>query len=346
MNSNQEIKRMIYNTLRNTPGVVPTSNIQLQTKCFLCGDSKKNPNKKRLGIKIDFNNPDEPVLYQCFNCHATGVFTPEMLKQLDVDDKELISSLRHMNHEILKDDGSRVNRYKNTKEVQIDFPPLYKKNSTIKKIKYLFGRMGTEIPIEDFTRLKLVFNLMDFLQVNKVKPANDYVKTLSEDYIGFVSVNNEYIIFRDITDNHNMRYVKYNIFNVFDNTNSFYAIKNSLDIMTPEDVHISITEGTFDILSLYCNVFERNIQNNICIASCNGNFREPIRFYLKKGLVGSNIKIDCYQDNDTLLNFRKMRTEFKPYLGGISDNFSVYYNTLNKDFGVSKDKIQIDKLNI
>ena len=317
----------------------------LQTKCFICGDSKKNPNKKRLGIKIDFNNPDEPILFHCFNCGAMGVFTPNMLSQLGVDDKELSLSLRHMNHEVLKDDGSRVNRYKNTKEVQIEFPPLYKRDSTITKIKYVRDRIG-QIEIEDFVKLKFVFNLIDFLRVNKIEPANEYVKMLSDDYVGFVSVNNEYIIFRDITDQHKMRYVKYNIFGVFDNTNSFYTIKNSLDIMSPEDIRISIAEGPFDIISLYYNIFNRDIRNNICIASCNGNFSEPIKFYMRKGLVGSNIMVDCYQDNDTRLNFKQMRNDFKPYLGGRSGNFSVYYNTMGKDFGVPRDKILIDKVKI
>ena len=337
---------MIYNTLKDMPGVVATSSIQLETRCFLCGDSKKNPNKKRLGIKADFNNPDEPIVFQCFNCGATGVFTVDMLKQMGIDDKESTRALRHMNTEILKDDGTkRVNKYKNTKEVQIEFPPLYKKDSVLEKIKYLYDRVGYKIPIEDFEKLKIVFDLGDFLKQNKINPINDYTNLLIRDYIGFLSVNNEYIIFRDITNKNKMRYIKYNIFGVLDNTNSFYAIKNSVDLLSPEDIHICISEGTFDMVSLYCNVFDRDIRNKICIASCNGSFIVPIKHYISKGLVGSNIKIDCYQDNDTKINFKNMRKELKPYIV-YNDNFSVMYNTLYKDFGVPKDKILMDRLNI
>ncbi len=346
MNSNQETKRIIYNALKDNPEVKVSSSMQLETKCFLCGDSKKNPNKKRLGIKCNFNDPDEPVLFNCFNCGAHGIFTVDMLHQMNIVDKELDSALRHMNNNILKDDGTkRVNKYKNTKEVQVDFAPLYKKDTTVSKIKYLYNRVGYQIPIEDFNRLKIIFDLIDFLKVNKVNPNNEYVNILSKDYIGFLSVNNEYIIFRDITDKHKMRYVKYNIFNVFDNTNSFYAIKNSVDLLTEGDINISIAEGAFDIIGLYCNIFNRDITNNICIASCNGSFSAPIRHYIGKGIVGSNVKINCYQDNDTKLNFKKIREEFKPYIMK-SSNFSVYYNSLYKDFGVPKEKILIDKLMI
>ena len=61
--------------------------------------------------------------------------------------------------------------------------------------------------------------------------------------------------------------------------------------------------------------------------------------------VGSNIKIDCYQDNDTKINFKNMRNELKPYIVN-NDNFSVLYNTMGKDFGVPSDKILIDRLKL
>ena len=68
-------KQEIYNILASHPNVKVQNDIQLRTKCFLCGDSAKNPNKKRLGIKIDVHNPTEPILYQCFNCFQKGIFT-------------------------------------------------------------------------------------------------------------------------------------------------------------------------------------------------------------------------------------------------------------------------------
>lgn len=347
MSSNIVTKRMIYATLKNMPGVHDSGNGQLRVRCIFCGDSATNINKKRLGIKMNLNDPDAPIVYNCFNggCGASGVVTPSMLHKLEVYEKDLDIRLRKLNNSVLKDDGTRINKYKNTRELQIVFPPITNKPSTINKIKYLFTRLGCRLSIEEFEKLKIVLDLGEFLAINKIEPINEFVGTLSKDYVGFLSVNNEYVILRDITDTHKMRYVKYNLFGILDNTNGFYAIKNSVDILGTDDIYISIAEGPFDVLGLYCNVFNRDIKNNIVIASCNASFLEPIKYYMKKGVVGSNVKINCYQDNDTKLNFGKIRDELKTFIGG-TKNFSVYYNTLSKDFGVPKSEICVDKINI
>ena len=65
--------------------------------------------------------------------------------------------------------------------------------------------------------------------------------------------------------------------------------------------------------------------------------------YINKGFVGENIIIDCYQDNDTRLNFNKIKQQLLPYILN-SNNFNVYYNILSKDFGVTKDKILVDRI--
>ena len=338
-------KQEIYNILKSTPGVVATSNIQLQTKCFICGDSKKNPYKKRLGIKVDINDPREPIMYNCFNCGAYGVFTPDMLEQLGVENKDLKDSLRKLNKDALSDDGTKINRYKNKSEIQVQFPPLLNNEKTLSKIKYLYNRIGYKIPLEDFEKLKIVFNLKDFLAVNNIEPLNQYVDMLDKDYIGFLSLNNEYVILRDITEKHKMRWVKYNLFDIKDNSNSFYAMRTAVDMLGTDEIHLIIAEGIFDVLSIRYNLFENNVQNKIIMASCNGSFYNPINHFIRKGLVGDNIHIDCYQDNDTKLNFSRMRKAFKPYI--LSDsNFKVYYNMMGKDFGVPKSKIIIDEVHL
>lgn len=336
-------KREIYRILASNKNVVASSPIQLRTRCFICGDSKKNPNKKRLGIKIDVNNPKEPILYNCFNCFAKGVFTPNMLREMDIFDKELEQGIRQLNHSAMNDSGNKVNRYKNKKEIPVEIPPLYNTDINIAKIKYLYNRLGCKIPIEDFKRLKLIFNLGEFLAYNKIQPVNEHVPILSRDYIGFLSVNNEYVILRDITNTHKMRYVKYNIFNVYDNTQSFYAISNKINLLSDDDIIITITEGPFDILGVMYNVLGRDISNRIMVAACNGNFVNTIMYYIQKGIVGSNVKIECYQDNDTRMDFRHVRSHIRPYIMK-NNNFTVYYNTKSKDFGVPKSCIERDTI--
>lgn len=339
-------RQEIYDRIASHPDVVVQNEDQLRVKCFLCGDSKKNPNKKRLGIKFNFHELNKPIQYNCFNCFEHGAFTVEMLHQMDIYDNEIESSIRRINKECHTDDGKRVNRYTNNKEIPITFPPLMNDRKTLSKIKYLYSRLGYKIPIEDFENLKLVFNLNDFLRHNNIPvKEKDYKKRcmLDNDYVGWLSVNNEYVILRDITDSHYLRYDKYNLFRVENNSCGFYAMRNQLDLMTQEDIHIVITEGPLDILGVRYHVLNNDIRNCICIASCNGSFIGAIKYYLKKGVVGSNIIIDCYQDNDTRLNFKNIRDELLPFILS-PNNFNVYYNTERKDFGVPKHLIHKDRV--
>lgn len=333
-------KQDLYDILSHAPNSRAVNSVQICTKCFICGDSQKNSNKKRLYIKVDPNNPREPVLYWCFNCYAKGVFTTNMLREMGVDDSDASTFIRKLNHDATKDDGSRANRYRNTKEIKVEIPPLKGDKKTLSKIKYLYDRIGYKIPPEDFNRLKIVFNIKEFLSFNNIPPNNKHIDMLDSDYIGFLSTHNEYIILRDITNSNSMRYVKYNIFGVVDNSQSFYTPRTSLNLLTHEDIHIIVSEGPFDTLGIMYNVFDGDISNKIFISSCDGSFMNPILSFIRKGLVGDNIFIDCYQDNDTRLNFKKIKRELKMY----TPNFTVYYNRLYKDFGVPKDKIERDVL--
>ena len=42
-------------------------------------------------------------------------------------------------------------------------------------------------------------------------------------------------------------------------------------------------------------------------------------------------------------NFNKIKQQLLPYILN-SNNFNVYYNILSKDFGVTKDKILVDRI--
>ena len=107
-----------------------------------------------------------------------------------------------------------------------------------------------------------------------------------------------------------------------------------------EDIHIVAAEGVFDIISLFYNVFDADDTNKIFCATCNGQYRNALMYYINKGLVGRNIYVDIYRDNDNdkFMNYKKLKAELKSY----TKNYRVYYNTLSKDFGVPKDMIDID----
>lgn len=316
---------------------------QFRTRCIFCGDSKKDPNKMRLGIKVDVKNPDEPVLYHCFNdnCGRAGVLTNQMLKQI-AGAQQIKVSVDSINRSVMKSSGNtKINRYKNTKIINVKIPKLFPKD--IEKARYLFNRIGKIIDPNDFEGLKIVWSLKDFITLNNLKENSEYAWMLDRDYIGFLSINNDFIVFRDITGKHKkMRWFKYNVFGFYDNSGSFYSIPAKIDLLTSEDIHIHAAEGPMDILSILYNLEDNDRKNKIFLSSNDGEFYTPLLNYFEKGFVGKNIYIDMYKDNDTdIENILDLRKKLKVYTTDIN-NIRIYYNGYEdeKDFGVPKDKIQ------
>lgn len=315
---------------------------QFRTRCVLCGDSKKDPNKMRLGIKIDETNPEEPIWYHCFNCNRAGVLTNRMLKAI-TGAQQLKTSVDGINHSILKSSGNiKVNRYRNTKVINVKIPGLYPKD--INKAKYVFERLGRIIDPEEYTGIKIIWSLYDFLSMNHLKSTSKMDWLLDRDYVGFLSTNNDFISFRDITNKNKFRWYKYNVFNMLDNSASFYSIPGRLELFTQEDIHIQIAEGPFDILSILYNINNNDRNNKLYISSTDGEFYTPLLHYFEKGIVGSNIFVDVYKDNvkdgDDEPDYEKLKTDLKPYVMS-TKNIHIYYNAYEgeKDFGVPLSKI-------
>lgn len=302
----------------------------------------------RLGIKVDPSNPEEPIIYHCFNCERRGVLTNQMLQDIAGERAELIAkvNVNAINKEILNSPWNVThNKWKSNRAIKVTIPPLYKDSNSIKKAKYVFDRLGVIIDPVEFEGLKIIWSLKQFLRANNLREQGDYGWLLEKDYVGFLSVNNDYIIFRDITGTHKMRYVKYNIFGIYDNSQCFYSIPGKIDLLSTQDVHIKIAEGTFDMLSILYNVEENNRKNTIYLSSSNADFYTPLLHYFQKGLVGSNIFVDIYKDNDSKIDYIMLKKRLKPYLTSLS-NTAVYYNGYpgEKDFGVPKQKIQVETL--
>lgn len=325
--------------------VKPSGEHNFRTRCILCGDSKKDPNKMRLGIKVDPANLEEPVWFNCFNCGSSGVLTNQMLRDI-VGNSHVSCNVDGINKSVLNSNGNtKRNRFKNDRVIHVTIPNLRNDPKYIRKVKYLFDRLGVHINPGDFPSLKIIWSLKDFLFVNSINPNRDFdIEALDQDYIGYLSVNNDFIMFRDITDKHHFRHVKYNIFGYLDNTQCFYNIPSKLNLMTTEDIYIKIAEGPMDILSILYNVENQNKDNTIYLASSNGEFYMPLLYYFQKGIVGSNIHLDLYRDNDSKINFQMLRKRLKPYVMDVR-HIRGFYNAYEdqKDFGVSKENIQTEQ---
>lgn len=343
-------KRQLYEYLCSLPNVVPKDDWWCCTQCVLCGDSKKNPYKKRLYIHCDPMVPEEPVWYKCFNCNACSILTKDMLDAIaDGAPMEVLQALRKSNKTALDDDGSKkVNRFYNRGEIKLIFPPL--KESHLHKYRYLCKeRLGIAIPPEDFQNLKIVWSLKDFIQENHLTLQDtgnpDITPALLErDYIGFASVNNEYINFRDTTGKNKYRWYKYNVFGMEGNLHSFYAISNQVNLFSRDEIHIIVAEGTLDTLGILYHIYGGNQGNNVFLSTCNGSFETTIHYYIRKGLLGSNIWIDCYIDNDTKYNFKRLQKKLSSYVN--HRHIRIFHNRLRKDFGYPANEIDVEELTL
>lgn len=98
------VSSFLYSNLQQTT----MSNMEFTARCPFCGDSKKNPKKRRFHLKY-INS--ESVVFNCFNCNKTGTFYDlyayingltlrEAFKELKTDELE---KLRNKNKKIKKE---------------------------------------------------------------------------------------------------------------------------------------------------------------------------------------------------------------------------------------------------
>lgn len=332
---------------KKKPDIVEKDDYWFATRCVLCGDSKKDPNKKRLYIKLDPTDPTQPVGFRCFNCMEHGIVTADMLRKIGIGDNACTDALKEINSQAAHLSGSqKTNKYRKMRTTPVEVPPLTKDPICMRKAIYLYKeRIGHSIPIDDLPSLKIIWKLTDFLKLNHLNINSTwrgYIQMIDDDYIGFLSIRNEYIIFRDITGKNKMRYIKYGVVKGMENASSYYGVENSFSILTLDPVDIVIAEGPFDIIGILYHLYGGNTANRKFISASEGDFENPLMYYINQGLVGDNIHVKCYVDNDTVGNYHKLISRIKPYVGSIS----FYHNTKYKDFGVSKDMIEVESFDI
>lgn len=310
---------------------------QIALRCMFCGDSKKDPRKTRFYVYINHND-DSPMLYNCFNCQASGILTPKVLRTFDINDLSLNSELTTFNNTISK----QVKKSLKVKLDRLDLKVPLPKNTKLNVMKkhYIEDRLGIKLTIDDLQRFKVIFSLEDFLKLNKIENVTckpNRARRLNDDYVGFLSSGNEYIIYRDITGMNKLRYDKYRVIEDNIDPKKFYTIPTSIDIMSTEPIIINMAEGVFDILGVYYHVKKQN-DNEIYVAICDSEYASVIKYFIGTGLIGPNIIINIFSDSDHEPYFYKhMIDELSIWVGKIN----LFYNSKSKDYGVTSEMIEL-----
>jgi len=330
-----DITRELVNEIKRTRRVayVTSSGSHIRIRCPKCGDSKKNPTHAHLYIKLE-----APYPFYCQRCQGTGILlNQENLNSFEVKDSNLKKEL----YKIAKHNKKKFSSY--AKKVYNFSYPTYDEKDKInqRKLAYLNDRIGTSFTMKDLSRFKIILNLYDFLNHNNVQNLSirddEFADLLDEFFIGFHSYDNNYIIMRNTSQDvlQKTRYYNYNILNNYDNSKRFYIIPNQINVLNKK-VKVVMAEGIFDILSIYHNIYNCKDDNTIFVAVCGVGYNNVILNLAKQGFLEMDLEI--YADKDQPLVYYKKLKEDLSYLLG-NQRIKVHYNKMEKDFGVTKDKI-------
>lgn len=350
--SNKDIKLLVIEKLFERGEYIKQVNDdEYRTRCPFCGDSMKNLNTGHLYIKI---NPDDnfPMVYNCFKCNEHGIVNQEFLSLMDIDDMNLKSAVLALNNNADKFSSQKF--LDNNKTIMFDYkrPPIVRGDKT----KYIEDRLGISLSDNDLNDMKVITSLREFLILNHIKTVTlpePLLWKLEKKYVGFLTYGASHILFRDITNTEDYRWIKYQITHESRQCRAFYSIASTIDIFTKDDITINLTEGIMDILSVYTNL-EYNKENTLNIAVCGKHYISILEKLINMGFIGSNIHINIFADNDMQFNksknnkptdlayFQKIFYKMKHVFGDIS----IYYNQIDKDVGVPKDKILLKKYKI
>ena len=316
---------------------------EILMRCRFCPDSD-NPSHAHFYISLGYNN--EPFYFYCHKCHVKGILTYDKLLSWNLFDNDSNTGVM-----LTQYNNSMLNLPKNSKFISQSIYPLRYDNITIDrlsevKLKYINNRLGLDLDYNDLIQNKIILNIKDVLSNNKnikeITRSSMIIEQLNASFLGFLSYDNAFINMRCLTPGKvyktiDKRYVNYNIFNKFDNTQKFYISPVQLNVTDPNRIKVHITEGPFDTLSIKYNL-RKEFYNNIYCAITGSGYKYMSYFFLKTlGLL--NIEFHIYPDND--IDIVKLLNQFNELCNVYRIPLYIHKNIYNgeKDFGIRLDHI-------
>lgn len=323
--------------IQNLPGMKPVSGgDELAGPCPFCGEQRP---KFYIGPFSD--NAEKPIQYNCFICKIGGYVTQDFLDRCNIQsniDPEILAANKGPGYTTkgLSDDITY-----NLKYNYISENPLSEF-----KLKYINNRLGLDLTYDDIIQNKIVLNLYDLLEYNKINyrtRPEETMDVLNKYFIGFLSrscasLNMRNLAFKSILADsfHDAVKSKYHNYNVFKNTpdNDFYILPNTIDLSKP--IRVYIAEGPFDVLGIRYNLV-KSIDNCVYMAG-KGKAYDTAMYWIITNLASTSLEIHMFPDKDVsngdIMEIIK-RYSFFPY------KFFIHNNTYGteKDYGVPEWKI-------
>lgn len=324
---------------------------EYRTRCPFCGDSNHSTQTGHLYIKIDTTN-NAAMVYYCFRCDEYGIVTREVLEELGIHDTTLLSSVDTFNKTADKNTATR--------QVQrVEMYDFVLPNDTTDRIRYgrqlsyVEDRLDIMLDDADIRSLKIIPSIYAFLEENKIDEClwnKESMDQLDREYVGFLSYGNSHILLRSLNPREKKyRWIKYPLTKETMKNRVFYSIASNLDIFTQDTIHVYLTEGILDIISARYNI-NTEVDNAIFISVCGKGYHTILKYLLSIGILGNNVCVDIFADNDAVFNQKaKVATDLEFFQKTLRNqkhfykNVTVYYNQKDKDIGVPKNRIFLEK---
>jgi hypothetical protein len=328
--------------LASIPGAkLVSGGSHINCRCRECPDSR-NINSAHMYISIPKNN-NEPSLYYCHKCNCKGIVKHTTLIDWGIFDKDIAMELDTLNKIVAKNPKykgltsfSAYNLYNDY--TNIDEVSEYKR-------KYICDRVGVDLSYKDLQDLKIILNISDLFRTNRIthySRADNILEDVDKYFLGFISIDNGFINMRRTIDEGKLyksidkRYINYQIFDKDITTHRFYTIPTTVNLnQGPVKLHIS--EGPFDILSVYLNCRHREPGVYTCIAG--NNYSNIINFFTTNFMMPF-VELHFYPDNDKYGTNNRINYILDHILDPVMSAY-IHRNTYSgeKDFGVPATRI-------
>jgi ribosomal protein L24E len=307
---------------------------ELQVRCPYCGDSLKDKTHGHLYI-----SNQAPYWFFCQRCESSGVLQGATLEDLSVFDDELAGRVTKEYRAFRRDtsvrEGARgILSLKAAKFPKYDFKGRFKA-----KKEYLDHRLAINADRELLRKYKILNSLEDFVILNGMEHLlNDerFARDcwlVDKHAIGWLSQDNSYASFRFIDGNFKKRFKTIG-FDRFGEGSKIYTLRSSLELMAP-DIEVVMTEGFFDLASVYNNYYrEKNNLNRVFTAINGKGFNLFPSTLMRMGFL--NMHLTIYSDNDISLDdYRYILMDYK------YKSIKIVYNKMEgeKDFGVRPERL-------
>ena len=272
----------------------------INCRCPECGDSI-HAQSAHMYIYIPWNE-DDVSWYYCHKCHSSSTIDYKKLIEWDIYDQNIAADLQELIAKVAR--GPRKSKYFNKQIYRVKHNLINMNEKTEFKRRYICDRVGFDLSYEDLAKLKIILNLNDILyenNIHKLTRNQNIVNQLSEEFIGFLSIDNAFLNMRKTCEDGivysgiDKRYINYQLYDKQDTTQRFYCIPTKVNLNTPNRIKLHISEGPFDILSVFLNV--RKGESGIYTCVAGSNYISVIMFFLIDMRI-PNIELHFYPDND------------------------------------------------